>query len=348
MRWLRRLLGGTRRRPRRPSVEAGKPADLLAECLLGRGRFAACELLAEFPPLFSNASKEYLFQRSLEGEHSGYVEVLRLEGLVAPIHVPVRERPLELACQSGFFDYPPPGLPHEWHLNFADSALFGSYGAFPFAQDEIQVAEHPVLACVREALRIREDGLQPLTVAYGEPTPVLIRGVQRRIAVDTSEIYGQRFRSASREQIVAAIQPLDAPTISNILALEAPVPRGEGHHSLEEIRRALTTAYSGFRALVLAGRAEDESQPLTLHTGFWGCGAYGGNLQLMSTLQILAAELSGLDRLVFHTGSRPTDLAPEFRERLAQEFGFKPGAKVSSLLSRLAQRRFPRGMPDGN
>ncbi len=39
-----------------------------------------------------------------------------------------------------------------------------------------------------------------------------------------------------------------------------------------------------------------------IHTGFWGCGAFGGNRVLMTTLQILAAEMAGLERVVFHTG----------------------------------------------
>jgi len=37
-----------------------------------------------------------------------------------------------------------------------------------------------------------------------------------------------------------------------------------------------------------------------IHTGHWGCGAYGGNKSLMAILQIIAAEAAGV-RLMYHT-----------------------------------------------
>ncbi len=40
----------------------------------------------------------------------------------------------------------------EWWVNFADPHLFVAYGSSLFAQDEIQVAEHPSLGHLREAL----------------------------------------------------------------------------------------------------------------------------------------------------------------------------------------------------
>jgi hypothetical protein len=41
--------------------------------------------------------------------------------------------------------------------------------------------------------------------------------------------------------------------------------------------------------------------PVEVRTGFWGCGAFGGNRHAMTLLQLLAARLSGIDRLVFYT-----------------------------------------------
>ena len=38
-----------------------------------------------------------------------------------------------------------------------------------------------------------------------------------------------------------------------------------------------------------------------IHTGWFGCGAYGGNRTIMIVLQILAAKMAGIDRLIFHT-----------------------------------------------
>ena len=43
----------------------------------------------------------------------------------------------------------------EWHVNFADPRLFTAYGSGLLAQDEMQVAEHPALGALREALSAR-------------------------------------------------------------------------------------------------------------------------------------------------------------------------------------------------
>lgn len=40
-----------------------------------------------------------------------------------------------------------------------------------------------------------------------------------------------------------------------------------------------------------------------IHTGWWGCGAFGGNRRLMAILQFAAAQLAGVDAVVFHRGS---------------------------------------------
>ena len=38
-----------------------------------------------------------------------------------------------------------------------------------------------------------------------------------------------------------------------------------------------------------------------IHSGWFGCGAYGGNRILMAILQIIAAKMSGIDKLILHT-----------------------------------------------
>ena len=42
---------------------------------------------------------------------------------------------------------------------------------------------------------------------------------------------------------------------------------------------------------------------VVVHTGHWGCGAFGGNRVLMALLQVVAARMAGLERLVFHAGA---------------------------------------------
>jgi endo-1,4-beta-mannosidase len=79
------------------------------------------------------------------------------------------------------YDYKPAwleGKSLEWHVNFADPHLFTAYGTSLFTQDEMQVAEHPILGSLREAILSR--GLPALTVEDGSPTPVLVAGAERR------------------------------------------------------------------------------------------------------------------------------------------------------------------------
>ncbi len=346
--WLKRLIT---RAPSAPvtkrSDEAESASELLSESILARDTFAADALVRDFPLSLSHKNKELLFRRALAGEHSGEIDVSRFEEFGLPRQCTRYEPEMTLDCVGGYFDYET-ASPSEWHLNFADSNLFGSYGAFPFAQDEIQVAEHPVLGCLREALLARPDGLKPLTVEFGQPTPVLIRGVQRRISLDTTTIYGRRFGAASADEVLEAVTAVAPTTLSNILAIEAPVPEGQGCYSHTEINQALSTAFSGFRAAALNSWSTDPDEPVVIHTGFWGCGAYGGNIQLMSTLQILAGHLSGVDRLVFHTGATSPDLVRGFAGDLVKKFGYRAGESLSSVVSKMARQRFPWGTPDGN
>ncbi len=61
------------------------------------------------------------------------------------------------------------------------------------------------------------------------------------------------------------------------------------------------TAYTGFRAAV----CESEDRPAIVHTGFWGCGAFGGNRRLMPMLQAMVATVAGMQRLVCHALDNP-------------------------------------------
>ena len=67
----------------------------------------------------------------------------------------IRCRPPSSCRCPAFFDYQPAIEGQdvvEWHVNFADPHLFVAYAAGLFAQDEMQVAEHPGLAALKQAL----------------------------------------------------------------------------------------------------------------------------------------------------------------------------------------------------
>lgn len=102
-------------------------------------------------------------------------------------------------------------------MNFADPKLFGYYGGPMFAQDEIQVFEHPILGSLREYLLDgTEEGMKPwtLTLRDGQPykpTPYLIEQAPQWQKVDTTPrlplggmgmIYGHYFSSEKGKKCI--------------------------------------------------------------------------------------------------------------------------------------------------
>lgn len=264
-------------------------------------------------------------------------------------------------AREGFFDYEPcvlvPEPRVEWHVNFADPHLFCAYGGPLLAQDEMQVAEHPALASLREALLHHR--LRPLTVENGRPTPVLVAGVERRCRIATEPsaalgrpagLYGNNFARADAETVRKATHRIDPPTRSNIIAMAAPA-YGHGRYSRAEIECVLQTAFTGFRAARLESRALAGNEArAVVHTGFWGCGAFGGNRVLMTLLQLIAARLAGVDRLVFHTGD-PSGLR-SFHEASAilgaEIWPREACPRVGAMVEGIEAMGFEWGVSDGN
>lgn len=327
------------------------------------------ELADRFPPRIDHVNKRMVFAAT-------EVDARPPEGVVGFSRWPARELPAECPplgepdwrVEADRYTYPEPAADAvEWHVNFADPHLFVAYGGPLFAQDEIQVAEHPGLASVREMLLATGEG-RPLTVEGGRPTPVLVSGVERRCEVATNAdpterrpngLYGNEFAKAERDSVLRATKPLVPPTRSNILAMAAP-SGGTGHYSAGEIEEVLVTAYSGFAAAkdettrLAAARDEDDAGGgalrTVIHTGFWGCGAFGGNRTLMPALQLVAAHLAGVDTLVFHAfdeaGREHFDQARSLAEELLGDGG--AGRTPRELVEHLADRGFTWGVSDGN
>ena len=256
---------------------------------------------------------------------------------------------------GGYFGYDRSTIDNqvEWYLNFAHADLFCAYGFAVFAQDEIQVAEHPALASLREALLSAK--IEPFTVERGAPTPILIRGVERRCAIATDPnpalgrlqgLYGNNFARASADAIAGATKPIDPPTITNIIAIEAP-SGGYGSYQYDEIEYILTTAVTGFTAAKIESQLACADPTVVIHSGFWGCGAYGGNRILMALLQLLAARLARIDRLVFHTGepagAASFAKAEQLLERLISSY-----LEIADLLTSIEAMKFHWGVSDGN
>lgn len=277
-----------------------------------RRTFNAQQLMGTYPPRPQDANKRRVFGLTCPpgAIHAGEVHFSRWPAVPLPPILSSRQDWPAFELRTDFFTYDPPAPGWmDWHLNFAHWDLFAYYAGPLFAQDEMQVAEHPALASVRHALL--DNSLSTLTVEQGEPTPILAAGVERRCAIATDPnaaagrphgLYGNHFARAEGKAVERATQLLDPPTVSNILAMEAPA-NGHGRYTEAQLRTILTTAYTGFAAALA------ESQHLVgpkisvaIHTGYWGCGAYGGNRVLMPLLQMAAAVMAGVHALVFHAG----------------------------------------------
>ncbi|ELR11794.1 Tyrosyl-tRNA synthetase [Acanthamoeba castellanii str. Neff] len=318
--------------------------------------FDANELATDHPPRWLHPNKKLVYALACPrgaDSHRGTLHYSRYKEIPLPsLYVPddAMKQKTQLEMREDAFTYEPTAQEEEgrpvvsWYKNFAHSHLFIAYAGGLYAQDEMQVAEHPILASLREALTSsRDKRFRPLTTEGNEPTPILIRGVERRIFVKTDRnpgagrpygLYGGAFAAASEAAIRNASVVLKPPTISNILALEAP-PGGRGAYRYEK----------GF-----------ESAPpfVVIHTGNWGTGAYGGNKVLMALLQVLAARLAGVDKLVYHTFERQSSDAYRegvalLDERLvADSEGQQKQIAVDELIGKLTALQFRWGLSDGN
>ncbi|HEY3967981.1 MAG TPA: hypothetical protein VGM05_25690 [Planctomycetaceae bacterium] len=328
--------------------------------LLYRVPFDAADLVREHPPQFRHPHKGGLFEVAYP---NGAVASSRLEvtqwkrGNLGPLTLTT---PLAIDVQPNFYDYAPVGdSPHcvEWHVNFADPRLFAAYGSSLFAQDEMQVAEHPLLGSVREALLAR--GLDAMTRSDSGSTPILIRNVERRIEVQTNAdasagrpagLYGNLFAAANFETIRKATRRIDPPSFTNIIAIAAPVG-GRGEYSDSDIDYVLQTAVIGFSAArEESARFTTDPIQIVVHSGFWGCGAFGGNRRLMIALQVLSAHAAEIDRIVFHAGTAAGVEEVQRGIAAAESLATRCGSPCSlnKLVGRCSLLGYRWGVSDGN
>jgi len=326
---------------------------------LERLTFNAAELVAEHPPVLRHTNKLVVYATACpEGcVHGGTLGYTRWSALKLPERIDPAAGLGALQGQPTIFTYEPltdiPGAV-EWYVNFADPYVFYAYGSGLFAQDEMQSAEHPILGALVEALHVGAD--RAVTEDESGPTPVLVTGAERRVHVATDRnpaegrprgLYGNEFSAASVETVRRATRRIDPPTITNFIALAAP-SYGVGRYSMEVIEHVLVTAYTGFAAAVAESALVSPGARVVVHTGYWGCGVFGGNRIVMAMLQMLAAGMAGVDRLVFHTVSKEGNGSfDEAMRILREELAAEGEVGSQQLLDRIEAMGFQWGMSDG-
>jgi Poly (ADP-ribose) glycohydrolase (PARG) len=327
--------------------------------LICRHTFDTQALIATHPAKIRNANKKIVYAIACQPNsvHSGQLIFSRWRSINLAEFVPPLNSHLGLEEQKHYFEYILTNQSSnlvEWYLNFAHSDLFCAYGERLFAQDEMQVAEHPALASLREALLANK--IEPLTVQSGEPTPILIRGVERRCSIATNPdpaqerplgLYGNNFAKATPAAIALATKPLNPPTITNIIAIEAP-SGGYDFYDYDTIQFILITAVTGFSAAKIESQLQISSPIVSIHTGFWGCGAYGGNRVLMALLQLLAARLARVDKLIFHTTDEPGSQALATAQTILDRDLAIADLNLTQILDKIYAMSFKWGFSDGN
>lgn len=80
------------------------------------------------------------------------------------------------------------------------------------------------------------------------------------------------------------------------------------HYSPMAVNYSFATAYSTFKAYADSMHKANPGKPVIVHTSHWGT-QYNNNPKVTASMQILAAQLAGVDRLVFHLDtSNPVDM----------------------------------------
>ncbi len=141
--------------------------DEFVDYVICRASFDAQELATNHPPHWSNANKKLVHELACPrgpASLSGTIHYARFKELPLPktyIHV-ARKTRLEMREDAFTYDEEKEEategrLVVPWHKNFAHSHLFIAYSGGLFAQDEMQVAEHPALSSLREALMATRD-----------------------------------------------------------------------------------------------------------------------------------------------------------------------------------------------
>lgn len=329
----------------------------MLECLFRR-RYDPAQLLAAHPPRLRHPHKQLVFELACPAHatHTGPIELTRWAAIRPAA---ARLAATEVAVVHGHYDYETrDGV---WHVNFADPGLFVAYGSALLAQDELQAAEHPLLGSVREALLA--EGQPAMTEddtgdGHSAPTPVLVAGVERRCSIATAPdpdagrplgLYGNRFAAAPADVVRAAVRVIDPPTRSNLIAIAAP-NGGYGRYRSAELERVVITAYTGFSAAVAESHRMWPGARVEVRTGFWGCGAFGGNRHAMTLLQLLAARLAGVDRVRFYAfddkGQADFRAGAADLERVLA--GGHAGESITGVIERIADLNYAWGFSDGN
>lgn len=215
---------------------------------------------------------------------------------------------------QGNYDYTPDGA---YWIDFANAYHFGGgFRSRGNVQEERMFDEFPQLANLAYVLR-KTSTILPITNKK-DAEPFLVVSALRKF--DVSKVpYGNALDSTSPKTVKASVVRLNGPYKSaNIIGMAAKdySKKHNARYSMDDLTYHLQAAFLGdAAALQYSGEKE-----IIIHTGRWGSGAFKNSLQMLTALQILAAEMafSGTTphaSIIFH--SIDTSLITSLQQEIA-------------------------------
>ena len=319
---------------------------------LGKTKVSCQKLIKDYLPEYVSRRKKSIFEVASEKHKTddGEISITHVMTNQTEIASAVLETmSFKLVIDEGFYDYTKAREGEDtWFVNFADPTLFVAYDSDLFAQDEIQTLEMPLLASCCLFLDQRQADHTTKTVTdFGEPTPYLFGNVPYWISVNTrpimkdgttSNIYGDEFMYATEEELATGIKVFEGNVRVNVLAIAAPRCRSGQRYNTAELAQIIKTLLCSYSAV----RDQAEGK-VVIHTGNWGCGAFGGNKELMYLAQMYAASVCGIDELVLHAVD---EVILEDAGKAFENMDSK--MKIADVIGYLHSRKYEWGESDGN
>ena len=244
----------------------------------------------EFKPQFTNTNKYYAY-RLLTQREPLLETAITLEKVYMPQEGTFldHEDPL-IQIKEGAFSYP--GGIHDWTANFGDERIFFGSVTGLLAQDELQALEHPALSHVYTAIqnhptfgRLDLDG-----------SALLVEGARRYGELKhVEELYGNAFAKAPLPTIT--VHGYEEPKENNLFVFVAPrIPsyKAGQPYRYEDLRALFDNAYTAFSAIV------KRDADAVIHTGNWGCGAFGNDPKTVALIQFAAAKMAGVRNICYY------------------------------------------------
>lgn len=123
-------------------------------------------------------------------------------------------------------------------------------------------------------------------------------------------------------------------------------PQGRGPYSTEDVRDVLSSSVTAFAAAKVESARLAPGAGVRIHTGHWGTGVFGGDRVLMAAAQAIAARLTGVGELVYH--SLDDAAAHAFEEGMRLADGLREGASFDAIVATFDACGFVWGAGDGN